>query len=147
LSARIRRLGPEDAALGLEALRRVKEARADRSHEVYLARFLSRPENLLVVAEDDGGPAGFLVAYALDRVDRDRRMVCLYEIGVVAERRRRGLATAMIAELLAWCRSENVMKTWVITDRANAAAMRLYARSGGHPDAGDEVIFVFDGRT
>jgi len=145
LSARIRRLGPEDAALAAEAIRRIK-GDTGGVDEMTLRRFLSKPENVLIVAADDGGPAGFLVAYALDRVDRDRRMVCLYEIGVVAERRRRGLATGMIAELLAWCRSENVMKTWMITDRANAAAMRLYARSGGRPDAGEDVVFVFGGR-
>jgi ribosomal protein S18 acetylase RimI-like enzyme len=139
---RVRRLGPEDGALAAEAVRRVKEADVDADH---LEDFLKKAENLLIVAEDDGGPAGFLLAYALDRVDRDRRMVCLYEIGVAAASRRRGLATAMIDALLAWCRAQGVMKTWVITDRSNEAALRLYAATGGRPDAGDDVVFVWSG--
>jgi len=135
-----RRLGPEDAALAVEAVRRVKEAAVDPD---YLRRFLAKPENVLIVAEEAGSPAGFLVAYALDRVDRDRRMVCLYEIGVAAASRRRGLAAAMIEALLAWCRTQGVMKTWVITDRTNEPAMRLYAATGARSGAGDDVVFVY----
>ena len=138
----VRRLGPEDAALAAEAVRRIKET-GPHVAEDYLRRFLARPENLLIVADVDGAPAGFLVAYALDRVDRDRRMVCLYEIGVAVGSRRRGLATAMIEALLAWCREQGVMKTWVITDRSNEPAMRLYARTGARPDAGEDVVFVW----
>ena len=140
--AAARRLGPEDGALAAEAVRRVKEADVDA---VWLGAFLKKPENLLIVAQEGGVPAGFLLAYALDRVDRERRMICLYEIGVAASSRRRGLATAMIEALLAWCRSQGVMKTWVITDRSNDAAMRLYAATGGRPDAGDDVVFVWAG--
>ena len=142
--SRVRRLGPEDAALAAVALRLVKESAPDVAED-RLRGFLEKPENVLIVAEEDGGPAGFLVAYALDRVDRDRQMVCLYEIGVLAEKRRRGLAAAMIDALLAGCRAQGVMKTWVITDRANEPAMRLYARTGGRPDAGDDVVFVWTG--
>lgn len=141
-----RRLGPADAALAAEAVRRIKETPVREGFgEDHLRHFLARAENILIVAEDEGAPAGFLLAYVLDRVDRDRRMVCLYEIGVVAACRRRGIGRAMLEELKAWCRRENVMKAWVITDRANAAAMALYARAGGRPDAGDDVVFVWGG--
>ena len=141
-----RRLGPADAALAAEAVRRIKETPVREGFgEDHLRRFLARAENILIVAEDEGAPAGFLLAYVLDRVDRDRRMVCLYEIGVVAACRRRGIGRAMLEELKAWCGRENVMKAWVITDRGNAAAMRLYAAAGGRPDAGDDVVFVWGG--
>jgi GNAT superfamily N-acetyltransferase len=139
---RVRRLGPEDAALAAEAVRRVKKAGPAIAEE-YLRRLLARPDNLLFVAEEGGAAEGFLLAYALDRVDRDRRMVCLYEIGVAAASRRRGLATGMIEALLCWCREHGVMKTWVVTDRSNEPAMRLYARTGAHPDSGDDVVFVW----
>lgn len=146
MTTRVRRLGPSDAALAAEAIRKVKNTTdVEGFGEDYLERFLARPENLLLVAEHERSAAGFLLAYTLDRVDRDRRMVCLYEIGVVAACRRRGIGRAMLEELKAWCRRENVMKAWVITDRANAAAMALYERAGGRPDAGDDVVFVWGG--
>ena len=178
MTTRARRLGPADAALAADAIRRVNlrwedaapEARTgprpgrasgkkdtagvEGFGEEYLRRFLAKPENLLIVAGENGSTAGFLLAYALDRVaagerragrnDRDRRMFCVYEIGVVAASRRRGLAKAMIEERKAWCRREHVMKAWVVTDRRNEAAMRLYASAKGRPGAGDDVVFVWN---
>jgi len=142
----VRRLGPADAALAVEALRRVKGTAADAGFgEEYLERFLAKPENVLLLADEGGAPAGFLVAYVLDRVDRDRRMICLYEIGVLPGSRRRGLARALVEALLSFGRESGVMKTWVITERGNEAAMRLYARAGGRPDAGEDVVFVWPG--
>jgi ribosomal protein S18 acetylase RimI-like enzyme len=146
LSVGVRRLGREDAVLAAEIVRRVKETNGGPGIGAdLLRRFLGKPENVLIVAEEDGVPAGFLVAYALDRIDRDRRMVCLYEIGVVSRKRRRGIGRAMIDALLSWCRAQGAMKTWVITDRSNESAMRLYARTGARPDAGQDVVFVWTG--
>jgi ribosomal protein S18 acetylase RimI-like enzyme len=142
LSSLVRRLGPEDAALAAEAVRRIKESGRIVAEET-MRRFLAKPENVLIVALEAAAPVGFLVAYALDRIDRDRRMVCLYEIGVVGEERRRGHARAMVDALLAGCRADGVMKTWVITDRSNEAAMRLYAASGARPGPGGDVVFVW----
>jgi aminoglycoside 3-N-acetyltransferase I len=102
---RVRRLGPEDAGLAVETVRRVKCSGAGPTFgERYLARFLAARQNILIVAEEGGAPAGFLLAYGLDRVDRDRKMVCLYEIDVAAPHRRRGVGSALIEELKACCR-------------------------------------------
>ncbi len=142
----MRRLGPEDADLAVDAVRRVKGSGADPSFgESYLRRFLARPDNILIVTEDGGAPAGFLLAYALDRVDRNRNMVCLYEIGVAEPHRRRGVGRALIEELKAHCRREGVTKTWVVTSRANTAAVRLYESTGARAgDASDDVVFVYE---
>ncbi len=143
---RIRRLGPDDAEFAAEALRALKGAGEDPSFgPEQLRGFLGRPGNVLIVAGERGSPAGFLVAYALDRVDRDRRMVCLYEIGVEESRRRRGVGRALVEELLAWCRRERVVKAWVVASRSNAAAVRLYESAGARPEGGgDDVVFVFE---
>jgi aminoglycoside 3-N-acetyltransferase I len=69
----------------------------------YLVEFLSRPDNVLIVANDGGVPVGFLLAYPLDRADRDQQMMFLYEVGVAEPYRRRGIGTQMITELKAIC--------------------------------------------
>lgn len=143
--ARVRRLGVDDAALAANALRSLKgPAPSEFSGGGHVRPLLSHTENILLVAEEDGAPVGYLVAYALDRVDRPRKMVCLYEIEVTPARRRRGIGRAMVEELIALCRRENVMKVWVVASRGNAAAMRLYASTGARAAAPDDVVFVYE---
>jgi ribosomal protein S18 acetylase RimI-like enzyme len=142
---RVRRLGVEDVAFASEALRSLKApAPAESSGGEHLRPFLARPENVLIVAEEDGAPVGFLVAYVLDRVDRQRTMVCLYEIDVAPARRRRGIGRAMVTELLTVCRRGNAMKVWVVASRSNAAALRLYASTGARAESPDDVVFVYE---
>ena len=113
--------------------------------EEYLQRFLARPDNILIVAEDDGGPVGFLLAYALDRVDRDQKMVCLYEIEVASAHRRRGVGAALVEEHKEYCRRDRVTKAWVVTNRSNGAAVRLYESTGARAATEtDDVVFVYE---
>ena len=110
-----------------------------------VARFLAGRDNVLLVAEEEGRRVGFLVAYFLDRVDRDRRMVCLYEIEVAEGYRRRGTGAALVDALKTLCRGHAVMKIWVIASRENAAAVRLYEAAGARSAPGsDDVVFVWD---
>ncbi len=140
-----RRFRPDDAQLAFEVIGAIKEpeSRPDFSAD-YLRRFLSRPQNVLIVALNDVEPAGFLLAYMLDRVDRDQQMVCLYEIGVSRRHRRRGVGRAMIDVLKGVCGQAAAMKAWGITNRSNEPAVRLYESTGAQPDpSGDEVTFVW----
>lgn len=140
---RVRRLEAADADLGETVVRTFKGTAAPEV-SAGIRRFLSDPDNVLLVAEAGGQPAGFLVAYVLDRVDRDRPMVCLYEIEVAASRRRQGVGAALVAALKALCRGRAVMKIWVIASRSNTAAMRLYEAAGARPGAGpDDVVLVW----
>lgn len=139
------RLGAHDSDLGARAIRLLK---APDGYPVpsaeHLAAFLSQPDNVLIVASDGGEPAGYLLAYLLDRVDRNQQMMFFYEIQVAESHRRRGIGKRMIAELKAVCRAQDVMKMWVPTGRANIAATRLYASTGAAPlPADDDVTYAY----
>jgi ribosomal protein S18 acetylase RimI-like enzyme len=139
----VRRLGTGDFDLAFQAIHALKRPQPSFGDE-HLRRFLARPENILIVAGQEGLPIGFLLAYLLDRVDRNQRMVCLYEVEVSEPCRRRGIGRAMIETLKTICRQENAMKTWVITNRSNLAAFGLYEGTGAAINAsGDEVTFVY----
>jgi len=139
----VRRLGTRDFDLAFQAIRTIKRPQSSFDDE-HLRKFLARPENILIVAAEEGIPIGFLLAYLLDRVDRKQRMVCLYEVEVSEPCRRRGIGRAMIETLKTICRQENTMKTWVITNRSNLAAFKLYESTGATADArGDEVTLVY----
>jgi ribosomal protein S18 acetylase RimI-like enzyme len=145
IRVQVRRMEIEDLDLAVDAVRTVKAPQSDPSfNKKYLKKFLARPENLLIVAHQKSVPAGFLLAYSLDRVDRDRRMVCLYEVEVAEPYRRQGVGRTMIEALKTICKREKVMKIWVITNRSNLAAFHLYESTGGTADSsGDQVTFVY----
>ena len=98
----------------------------------------------MIVAFDDGVPVGFLLAYLLDRVDRDQQMMFFYEIGVAESHRRRGVGKRLIGEVKSISREADVMKMWVPTGRSNVAATRLYSSTGAVPlPSGDEVTYAY----
>ena len=142
----VRRLGPDDAELALEAIRTIKRPALRPDFGVDdLANFLQRPSNVLIVASENGQPIGFLLAYLLDRVDRDRPMACLYEIDVLEARRRQGTGRQMIEALRSVCRQIDATKIWAVTNRSNAAAVGLYRNTGAtSAPEGDDVVFVYD---
>ena len=143
----VKRLEVGDEALARDAivtLKIVDSNLRDDLTSAYLRSFLARPENYLIVATEDGESIGYVVAYLLDRVDRDRHMMLLYEISVEESHHRRGVGSAMINLLKTFCRQRGVMKMWVYTNKSNAAAMRLYESTGAVADeSGDEIGFEY----
>jgi ribosomal protein S18 acetylase RimI-like enzyme len=141
----VRRLGTEDAASARAALSTLKETgHGPLPSEARLAGFLSRAENIFLVASLDAMPRGFLLAYALDRVDRDRPMLCLYEIGVAVKYRGSGVGTRLVRELLRVCAQIDATEVWTITNRSNVAATRLFEATGGVAPAVDDVVYVWE---
>jgi ribosomal protein S18 acetylase RimI-like enzyme len=106
-------------------------------------RFLQNPDNLFLVARWDGFPCGFLTAHRLQRFDRRRAEVLLYEIGVDDRFRRRGAGTALIAEVRRWAKEVGADEVWVLTDAGNAAAMALYTSTGGQADPPGTTMFTY----
>jgi aminoglycoside 3-N-acetyltransferase I len=141
----ISRLGPADSALGVEAIRLLKAPDGYPVPPVeYMSRLLSRPQNVLLVATEGSAPVGYLVAYLLDRIDRDQKMMFFYEIGVEKSHRRRGFGKKLIAHLKEICREADLMKMWVPTNRSNVAATRLYESTGGVAfSVDDEVTYGY----
>ena len=141
----VRRLAPDDSPLGVEAIRVLKAPDGYPVPSIaHLFEFLSRPENVLIVALDDGVPVGYVVAYLLNRIDRSQQMMFFYEIGVALSHRRRGVGTQLVKELKAVCRENDVMKMWVPTGRSNVAATRLYASTGAVAvPGGDDVTHSY----
>jgi aminoglycoside 6'-N-acetyltransferase I len=65
------------------------------------------------------------------------------EVGVAPTHRRRGLAKDLLRALFDAGRALGCREAWVLTDRSNEAAMRLYAEVGGIEAPGDTVMQEF----
>jgi GNAT superfamily N-acetyltransferase len=65
------------------------------------------------------------------------------EVGVATTHRGRGVATAILHRLLEAARQVGCVEAWVLTDRANEAALRLYKSSGGIEAPSEQVMLTF----
>ena len=139
--------------LAVERLTGVDEALAEQLDALFDAgvawdaeqggRFLADPDNLFLVARWEGRVGGFATAHRLQRFDRRRAEVLLYEIGVDEAFRRRGLARALIAGVKRWAAEVGADGVWVLTAADNAPAKALYAATGGHEDVPGAVMFTY----
>ena len=106
-------------------------------------RFLADPANLLVVAFWGHEACGFATAHRLQRVDRRRAEVLLYEIGVADSHQRRGIGAAMVEEINRWAAEVDADEVWVLAEGDDDRAQAFYRAIGGQPDERGAMMFTF----
>jgi aminoglycoside 6'-N-acetyltransferase I len=105
--------------------------------------YLAAPHSHLAVAVEGGIVVG--MASAVDYIHPDKpRELWVNEVGVAATHRRRGVAKQLLGALFEHARRLGCWQVWVLTNRSNASAMRLYVSAGGVMDTDDTVMFEFD---
>ena len=93
-------------------------------------RFFQAEDNILLVAKEDGEPAGFLYAYILEAPHALRPKMFLYSIDVFPKFQGRGVGAALIEELKRLAAHRNCSEIFVLTNENNPAANRLYQKTG-----------------
>lgn len=104
--------------------------------------FLRDPGHRLAVAIDDGVVVGFVSAVVYVHPDKPAPELWINEVGVAPSHQGRGIARRLLASTLEAARASGCREAWVLTDRANQPAMRLYEAAGGEA-SGDHVMFTF----
>jgi len=95
-----------------------------------MTTFLDNPYNHLLVAIEGQETVGYIIAYELQRPDREQSMMHLYDITVLKEHRQTGIGTALIKQLKSMCSTKPMMKMFVGTNRTNEPAVGLYQKTG-----------------
>jgi aminoglycoside 3-N-acetyltransferase I len=142
----VHRLTPSDLAL-LRSLNALFGAAfgepdtytADPPSDNYLAAWLAEEHVVALVAlAGDAGVGseviGGLVAYELDKFERARRELYIYDLAVAAPHRRRGIATALISHLRTIAASRGVWVIYVQADYGDDPAIALYTKLGVRED-------------
>jgi aminoglycoside 3-N-acetyltransferase I len=89
---------------------------------------------IALAAREGGRVVGGLVAYVLDKFERARREIYIYDLAVAESHRRRGMATALIQRLRDLA---GTLEAWVIyvqADYGDEPAIALYTRLGVRED-------------
>src|SRR5829696_9683471 len=89
------------------------------------ARALREPTHHLLIAYEDGEPAGFVSGVEITHPDKPTEMM-LYELGVDGARRRRGIGRALVRGLAALAAERGCPSMFVLTEKTNAAAIATY---------------------
>jgi ribosomal protein S18 acetylase RimI-like enzyme len=122
----IRALGPGDDAAVVAAEHLFDgPARADAT-----ARFLGEPGSHLLVAYEDGEPAGFVSGVEVTHPDKGTEMF-LYELAVDEAYRRRGYGRALIEALAVLARERGCVGMFVFVDDDNDAGRAAYRSAAG----------------
>lgn len=108
-----------------------------------VAEFLADPRHHIAVAIENGQVIGFASGVHYVHPDKPAEL-WINEVGVSPEHQGRGIGKAVMRTLLEHARQLGCREAWVLTNRSNQPAMRLYASTGGRESAPDEVMLTFD---
>ena len=102
--------------------------------DAYLSGLLAREHVIALVALVAGQVAGGLVAYELDKFERARRELYIYDLAVAQSHRRQGIATSLIGHLREIAAKRGAWVVYVQADYGDAAAIALYEKVGVRED-------------
>jgi aminoglycoside 3-N-acetyltransferase I len=103
---------------------------AEAPSEAYLEGLLVKEHVVALVALEGEEILGGLVAYELDKFERARRELYIYDLAVSAEHRRQGVATALIEHLREIAARRGVWVIYVQADYGDDPAIALYEKLG-----------------
>ena len=137
----VRRLGPPDVPL----LRKLNvvfgDAFADPGtygaespSDAYLRGLLAKEHVVAIVALAGEEVLGGLVAYELDKFERARRELYIYDLAVDQGHRRQRIATALIAHLRDIAARRGAWVIYVQADHGDDPAIALYEKLGARED-------------
>jgi len=104
--------------------------------------FLRDPRHHLAVAIDSEVVVGMASGVHYVHPDKEPEL-WINEVAVAPTHRSQGIGQQLLRALLEVGRQSGCVEAWVLTDRSNLPAMRLYQSCGGNADPGDLVMFEF----
>lgn len=133
----LRRLAPADLplmrklnALFGEAFDEPDTYGAEPPGDAYLEGLLAKEHVIALVALSGEEVIGGLVAYELDKFERARREIYIYDLAVSEAHRRQGVATALIEHLRGIAGQRGAWVVYVQADYGDDPAIALYEKLG-----------------
>lgn len=132
----IHRLGPGDDD-AVAAAQHLFDGPADPAAT---RRFLAESNHHLLIAYARARrPVGFVSGVEITHPDKGTELL-LYELGVDAPVRRRGIGQRLVAAFAALARERGCTGMWVLVDDDNVPALATYAAAGGRPASSPRLL-------
>ena len=140
METRIVRIGPEQTGLLDRVAEDVFDARIDLGR---LAAYVADPSHLMVVAVANGEVVGQARGVIHRHPDQPTELY-IDNLGVTPVRKREGIASLLLDDLVAWARSEGCEQAWVGTEPDNEPARALYQGRGSEAETFVMYFYEFD---
>ena len=135
----VKMLGPGDELV----LQNVAPDVFDHPVDSHLAaEFLSDRRHHLAVALDQDTVVSFALGVTYIHPDKPLEL-WINEVAVAAGHRKQGIGKRVLQALCEVARALGCREVWVLTDRSNSVANRLYTSVGGTVDPGGTVMYSF----
>ena len=128
------------------ALAMNRDFREGFAEESGLRAFHSDPDCWLFAAVEDGRIIGFAYGYALQRLNTQRKMLYIHEVGVLDAFQRHGIGTRLMEKLREACETEHICKMFLICYQNNDGGNALYRKAGGRycvESQGKDTVYWF----
>lgn len=132
----INRLGPADVASMQAANRLFADVFGEDGYHGppagpdHLAKLLADDKFIALTAYADGEMAGALAAYELVKFEAERSEIYIYDLAVIEQFRRQGVATALIEAVQSIAQDKGAWVIFVQADPPDAPAVALYDKLG-----------------
>lgn len=140
------RLGADDVAEMAAANRLFADVFGEEGYhgpppcEDYLRKLLADDKFIALMARVGGGDmVGALAGYELVKFEAERSELYIYDLAVIEQVRRRGVATALIEEMKRIARNKGAWMIFVQADPPDQPAVALYRKLGV-----EEQVLHFD---
>jgi aminoglycoside 3-N-acetyltransferase I len=102
--------------------------------DAYVTNLLTNDHFIALAAISDGEVIGGLAAYVLPKFEQQRSETYIYDLAVVEQARRQGVATALISAVKPIARAKGSHVIFVQADYGDDPAVALYTKLGIRED-------------
>ncbi len=107
--------------------------------DAYLESLLGNECFIVLVAQNGNRVMGGLAAYILEKFEQERKEIYIYDLAVLKEYRRLGIATGLIKRLKQIAKERGAYIIFVQADKGDNPAIKLYDSLGTR-----EEVYNFD---
>ena len=107
--------------------------------DTYIRALLQKQHFIALVALSGEKVIGGIAAYELEKFEQERKEIYIYDLAVLENYRRKGVATGLVEKLKEVAYRRGAYVIYVQADRGDEAAIKLYEKLGTRED-----VYHFD---
>jgi ribosomal protein S18 acetylase RimI-like enzyme len=109
-----------------------------------LERYVDNKSNIAFIIEEDNKIVGLAYCYILERLDEVNPMLYIHSVGILSTYQNKGLGTKLMNYIIGYAKMNNYSECFVITEKSNKRACKVYEKVGGVSEHSDDIVYVVE---